>query len=512
MSSLSICVKSLRRFPRTKLRRQKVLTCIVRCKMHAAMLDDEKITDFEAVQVESSSLAWLHKAAPAFPVDGSKVTIIHEPSEFYSTLLEKCKTAKTRITLASLYLGTGKLETELVKTIKQTVESNNGNVEVNILLDYMRGSRGKMNSKEILRPLLEGKYGHCCRVFLYHTPRLRGFLKALIPDRFNELIGLQHMKLYLFDDTLIISGANLSNDYFKNRQDRYFMLEDCKELCDFYCSLVEKVSEFSFQLESDGSTRFSDKISSHPFESPDEEFTEEASDRIRNLFQAEINKRSELYKAEIPRTDTWVFPLVQMGQLNIRHDSEITRRILERAPTGATLRLATGYFNLTTEFRTAILNSCRADCHLLTAHPEANGFFDAKGIAGGIPAAYTKIEESFFKMCEKMSQSDRIQLWEFAKPGWTYHAKGLWYSMPNEQKPSFTLIGSPNFGYRSVERDLETQIAVMTRNEKLQESLKKEYERLFDSAKPVTQRTFSQRDRVPPAWVRMVVLFFRYYF
>lgn len=75
------------------------------------------------------------------------------------------------------------------------------------------------------------------------------------------------------------------------------MIEDCKELCDFYCNLVEKVSEFSFQLESNGNTRFSNKISSHPFESPDEEFTEEASDRIRNLFQAEISKRSELYKA-----------------------------------------------------------------------------------------------------------------------------------------------------------------------------------------------------------------------
>lgn len=65
----------MHRFPSAKFRRHKVVTCIVRCKMHAAMLDDEKITDFEAVQVESSSLAWLHKAAPAFPVDGSKVFV-----------------------------------------------------------------------------------------------------------------------------------------------------------------------------------------------------------------------------------------------------------------------------------------------------------------------------------------------------------------------------------------------------------------------------------------------------
>lgn len=75
------------------------------------------------------------------------------------------------------------------------------------------------------------------------------------------------------------------------------MIENCKDLCDFYCSLVQRVTEFSFELQPDGSTLLSDKIDSHPFESPREEFVEEAADRIQNLFQEEINKRLELNKA-----------------------------------------------------------------------------------------------------------------------------------------------------------------------------------------------------------------------
>jgi CDP-diacylglycerol--glycerol-3-phosphate 3-phosphatidyltransferase len=67
-------------------------------------------------------------------------------------------------------------------------------------------------------------------------------------------------------------------------------------------------------------------------------------------------------------------------------------------------------------------------------------------MAGQIPAAYSKIEELFFKMCEKLNQNKRIKMWEFFKCGWTYHAKGLWYSMPGEEKPCFTLVGSSNFG------------------------------------------------------------------
>ena len=35
-----------------------------------------------------------------------------------------------------------------------------------------------------------------------------------MPDRYNETIGLQHCKIYVFDDSFIISGANLSQVCF----------------------------------------------------------------------------------------------------------------------------------------------------------------------------------------------------------------------------------------------------------------------------------------------------------
>jgi hypothetical protein len=44
------------------------------------------------------------------------------------------------------------------------------------------------------------------QVSLYHTPALRGILRSLMPQRYNEVIGLQHMKVYLFDNSLLISG------------------------------------------------------------------------------------------------------------------------------------------------------------------------------------------------------------------------------------------------------------------------------------------------------------------
>jgi len=64
-----------------------------------------------------------------------------------------------------------------------------------------------------------------------------------------------------------------------------------------------------------------------------------------------------------------------MGQLNISHDSEVTLKLLQMAPAGTILKLATGYFNLTYDYSQAILKNNQATCHFLTAHPTANGFF-----------------------------------------------------------------------------------------------------------------------------------------
>lgn len=81
----------------------------------------------------------------------------------------------------------------------------NSDFEVNILLDVTRGSRGKINSRTMLQGLIK-EFPHLVSVSLYHTPDLRGLLRKIVPERFNETIGLTHLKVYLVDNSLIISG------------------------------------------------------------------------------------------------------------------------------------------------------------------------------------------------------------------------------------------------------------------------------------------------------------------
>ena len=43
-------------------------------------------------------------------------------------------------------------------------------------------------------------------------------LRRVLPPRVSEVVGVCHLKAYIFDNDVLISGANLSNDYFTIRQ------------------------------------------------------------------------------------------------------------------------------------------------------------------------------------------------------------------------------------------------------------------------------------------------------
>merc|ERR1712222_170389 len=129
-----------------------------------------------------------------------------------------------------------------------------------------------------------------------------------------------------------------------------------------------------------------------------------------------------------------------------------------------------------------------------------------------------------------------IKMVEWQRPEWTFHAKGLWYSPPGEDRPVLTMVGSPNFGYRSVERDLETQMVVVTSNDGLRDRLQQERDALFKFGTPVTAQvnqshllcfhpkrlsfsslvyllqTWEQPGRAAPWWVARVVGIARNFF
>nr|XP_057924317.1 CDP-diacylglycerol--glycerol-3-phosphate 3-phosphatidyltransferase, mitochondrial isoform X2 [Doryrhamphus excisus] len=464
---------------------------------------------------------------PAFRVSGARIRVLTSPDQFYQTLKARVRTAKRRVVLASLYLGTGQLEQDLVDCMQEALESSQEkghapDFKVSVLLDYTRGSRGQVNSRTMLLPLLQ-RFTSQMRVSLYHTPDLRGLLRLLVPQRFNETIGVQHIKVYLFDDSLVISGANLSDSYFTNRQDRYVLLENCRELADFFSELVDAVGDASLQLQPDDSVTVQQGMV-HPYKGDRQDFAAVASKRIMEVVEAAhsrqrlLNQLSEEGEGaredadeDEDEEDTWVFPLVQMKPLGIQVDEQVTQRLLTEAAPDSTVFLTSGYFNLTRAYMRLVLGT-GATYRILTASPEVNGFFGAKGVAGAIPDAYTHIARQFYDQVCRLGQQERVRLHEYHRPRWTFHAKGLWYYLQGRDRPCLTLIGSPNFGYRSVHRDLEAQIAIVTENKQLQDQLQEEQEMLYRRSSEVSRSTFEQPDRHVKLWVQLVTPLIKNFF
>ena len=75
-----------------------------------------------------------------------------------------------------------------------------------------------------------------------------------------------------------------------------------------------------------------------------------------------------------------------------------------------------------------------------------------------------------------------------------------------------TLIGSPNFGFRSVSRDLEAQLAIVTENKTLKQKLHDERSRLYSTTSTVSEQTFLDDEHEVPNWVGVVTGFIKNYF
>ena len=365
------------------------------------------------------------------PVDANKIKIITSPANFYQTLLQKIGSAQRTIFLSTLYIG--KTEISLVKAIEQSLEKH-PHLQVAILVDALRGTREHPSgfcSIDLFLPLLRRYSPDRVKLHAYHTPNLHGALKLVLPKRINEGWGLQHMKLYSFDDEIILSGANLSSDYFTNRQDRYIMFQS-EQLVSWYRLLFNVVERLSYAISLKEPTTFSliwkHKSTPEPTKSP-KAFIKHAQNELLPLLHVNRTEQKQT------TNQTVVYPLVQLSSLipsenSTEHQVNCAMLDLLSDPMlGAKWVFTAGYFNPAPPYASRLLLSDPTNKGtLITAHPQANGFFGSAGISGALPAAYTLLASSFLRKCRASGVNIDLREWQNGVVGqparWTYHAKG----------------------------------------------------------------------------------------
>jgi CDP-diacylglycerol--glycerol-3-phosphate 3-phosphatidyltransferase len=460
-------------------------------------------------------LSHLSALARAIPVSARDVQVLRSPAEFYDTMHALTRDTRARLLWSSLYVGTGEKETKLVDAAAAML-AQRPSVRATFVMDGARCSRAlgaDSTCAQLAR--LQDASPRNSRVWLFESPRLRGGLldwRARVSAaavrsgrpavaRWREATGVWHMKLYIFDDTLVISGANLSDTYFTTRQDRYVVFRNAPALCDFYARFLDATTRSPSGLwlppAAEGrhldASRWQTAVSA-----PDEMARMQQAMREFIPDQGAAATAASASPISYDQHDSWVFPTFQMAPFHIFQDENVTAAVLgERAIGGGVdfprgqLWLASGYLNLPDRFERALLRAAASATerggsarngatHLLSAAPQANGWYGASGIGGKVPALYAAAEYEMLRRLQREPERVRenVGIFEYNRPGWSYHAKGMWMepatsgaadgSADGKAASEFmTAVGSPNYSSRSLEGDIETQLFLCTRDETL---------------------------------------------
>ncbi|OCF42488.1 CDP-diacylglycerol-glycerol-3-phosphate 3-phosphatidyltransferase [Kwoniella heveanensis CBS 569] len=426
----------------------------------------------------------LSSTQPCFGARGDEVELLTSPEGFYKRLIEMVKRAKRRVIISSLYIGTE--ESELVEVIRKVLASN-PQLRVTFILDYHRATRlssptasGSTSSlppstAHLLLPLVES-FPDRCEVWLFRSPKLRGLMEKIVPARYDEGWGTWHGKWYGVDDEVLISGANLAQSYFTNRQDRYIHFRQHPSLLSYLSSLTRLFTQYSYLLHHAPPAHISPYYTvplpnpSNDPATPSEKSTAQSGSRAYLIWpSASIHPRKfhthalatltafqNSWKASNPGrsrrvdVDTWFWPVVQAGVLGVKEEERALGQVWKAVKDSyegdteggrVSVDLTSGYFGLYQTYKKAVIDS-PASVNVIAASPKANGFYGSKGFSRLIPEGYTLLESRFHREAVRRGRAwdeekgTGVRLKEWEKQGWTYHSKGLWLTPASSSSAS----------------------------------------------------------------------------
>jgi len=395
-----------------------------------------------------------------------------EPIEFFEQLINNIQNAKNNIILSSLYIGNGDKEARLYNAIEDFL-SRGG--KALIILDFNRGQRGKISSKTTLQSI-QTKYPASLTLKFFKSELMdQSKIASKIPQ-LKETVSTQHTKIYICDEKLILSGANLESAYFTNRQDRYIQFENT-DLVNFFTSVAHIISTHSYSIVNNEII---------PSTTNNDEIKASVSNLFTNIAACSNNH------------DTIFYPNVQAGWHDINVEEFDIISAISSLSAKDKLYFCSGYFNPPKSLCEA-LKTTPADLYLLGADARSNGFYKTKFPKSGITPAYQIFAEN---MESKLSQRNYI-LEEWFREKWTFHAKGMWFY--NQDGCFGTTIGSSNFSCRSQARDLEAGGIILTRNAELMKKFELEQRNIwkYNSLRKINK---------VPTWVKFVAPRIRSYF
>lgn len=423
------------------------------------------------------------------PQTATDIEFLHSAAQFKQTIIELIRRAKTRIYVTALYWQSDEAGQQILAEIYRA-KADNPNLDVKILVDWHRAQRnllgeakGRTNADWYTEE--RTKYGNDAMFFG-------------VPVNGREVFGVLHIKGFVFDDTVLYSGASINNVYLnqlgKYRYDRYQKIKNA--------SLADSLVRFIQQYFLNADSVYALDDASRPK-------TKEIKAQIkvfrRQLKQAKytIDSLNEVEYGE----ELMVTPLFGLGTkhnvLN-RTIQDLFVLVQER------LTICTPYFNFprTLQVKIRDLLSDGRKVEIIVGDKTANDFYIPPNqpfrMAGALPYLYERNLRAFCKKFEQDLASGRltVRLWKDRDN--SYHLKGIWVD------DRYILLTGNNLNPRAWRLDAENGLLIQDPKQELQVRIQSELNEIRRYTNRVKHYSeLEQMEQYPNAVQRLLKRFSR---
>lgn len=413
----------------------------------------------------------LESALPTFPVATRDVDFFTDggPEAFWERLRAMLRGARRQISLASLYWGTQEREAQLVDDMAYALAAS-PDLHVRVVVDYSRGRRRTPNGNTVsfLRDLAVKHPGRV-EVHLHKMPQFDG-LASWLPSPLDECVAVFHFKALVADDEAIITGANLSDEYWHCRQARYIAVRD-PAMVSFFHDVVATTADRSLRADY--------AIPDSPLRDPG---------KCPKTVHDAVLTHVDQYRR--PAAGETVFcPVFQHPTLGLRQEFDLLVQMF--GWTHGELIVNTPYPNFPTAYLDALARRVgtpgAGPTRFICPSGNSHSFSTGKGLKALVPGVYLHREKEFVSRLEAAAarSGSPLTFRHYDRDGWVFHSKGVWFTTADE---TATIIGSSSFGERSVSRDFDLSFLVVTRDPALRQAIRAELDTMLafaDGQRPV---------------------------
>ncbi len=369
---------------------------------------------------------------PQLALQADSLRILNSASEFKQRILQLIAGAQRRIYLVALYLQDDEAGREILAAL-YAAKAARPELDIKVFVDYHRAQRGLIGKgKQSGNHLL---YQECA------TERPGALEIYGVPVKRREWLGVLHLKGFLFDDTLLYSGASLNNIYLhqqeRYRYDRYHELQDV--------ALANSWAQFIIQVF--GRDAAVQRLDRAPV--PGIKAIRGELRRFRLKLQ---QAKYEFPPARVGEGQVGVTPLVGLGKRNNRLN-KVIHTLLRSAE--HEVFICTPYFNPPKAIAKdlALLLRRGVRLTLVIGDKTANDFYippsEPFSTIGGLPYLYEVNLRRFAERFQRYLDNGQLNLMLWRHEQNSFHLKGI--SVDGQR----TLITGSNLNPRAWALDLE---------------------------------------------------------